>query len=135
MIRSQVLEDILQGVRLTSCKAYPLSNDVFRWTGRLHARNSRPAKEALLPLIRGRDATNVRENDGVGAWGHRILCLRRTSERVPVATMRLPCFRWSITRVSQPTKGQRSTRPTHRSKRYGSSWDFLIQAFRHIRHT
>ena len=38
-----------------------------------------------------RDAANARENGGMGAWGHRVLCLRRTSKQAAVAKMRLPC--------------------------------------------
>ena len=34
---------------------------------------------------RKRDAANARENGGMGAWGHRVLCLRRTSKQAAVA--------------------------------------------------
>ena len=37
-----------------------------------------------------RDAANARENGGMGAWGHRVLCLCRTSRQAAVAKMRLP---------------------------------------------
>ena len=58
--------------------------------GRLHVGDSRPATEASLPLIinHERDAANAREDGGMGAWGHRGLCLRRTSKQAAVAKMR-----------------------------------------------
>ena len=37
-----------------------------------------------------RDAANAWVNGGMGAWGHQVLCLRRTSKQAAVAKMRLP---------------------------------------------
>ena len=57
----------------------------------------------------------------MGAWGHRVLCLRRTSEQAAVAKMRLPwsfgeqfCISYCVLRTSLSSR----TRNTHY---YGSS--------------
>ena len=49
-----------------------------------------------------RDAANARENGGMGAWGHRVLCLCRTSKQAAVAKMRLP---WHKPRTRAPPAG------------------------------